>query len=456
MLMLLLRDKEACPFPLHSQDTVSCTTPVRHGLLLYISNEGVRSEVVEPTWMEIRNLILCRNKLAINLSVANRLVSKPYPSMLRHSDCERCFSAAECMLSHAALESGSKATSGVPSLYSYITRHLQPHHFKYFQTWNLLIDLEAAATSSNSPPLWTSSGWTLERAAEKCISGLYISSCVVGESNSLITLKRRRALDDAVTSMLTKGDRVNISIETTNGDVGDIEDICQPTEKWTIDNIEPSLCTGTIISASPMEFQVQVRKVPRRMNSMIGQPSARSSFRIDKDDATVGVGTMRSNILKLFIDPFDPNAYKELKLAAEKSTIPDKHSVDVQNIWAALPPPGNIKIRRLIVDLDTPTFSCKEQPMATLAVYSGCHQQELSASFAALNPQQRHAVKRISSARDYVLLLGMPGTGKSSTLSYAIRSLVAKGYRVLVASYTHSAVDTVVTKLKESGMVNQL
>ena len=45
----------------------------------------------------------------------------------------------------------------------------------------------------------------------------------------------------------------------------------------------------------------------------------------------------------------------------------------------------------------------------------------------------------------------MPGTGKTATLSLIIRALVARGERVLVTSYTHSAVDNLLRKLKSAG-----
>ena len=67
--------------------------------------------------------------------------------------------------------------------------------------------------------------------------------------------------------------------------------------------------------------------------------------------------------------------------------------------------------------------------------------------------QQRDVVKKMLSARDYLLLLGMPGTGKSSTLAVAVRCLVSRGYKVLITSYTHSAVDALLAKLEEVGMV---
>ena len=40
-------------------------------------------------------------------------------------------------------------------------------------------------------------------------------------------------------------------------------------------------------------------------------------------------------------------------------------------------------------------------------------------------------------AQDYMLLLGMPGTGKSSTIVQAVKALVAAGRSVLLMSYTN-------------------
>ena len=44
---------------------------------------------------------------------------------------------------------------------------------------------------------------------------------------------------------------------------------------------------------------------------------------------------------------------------------------------------------------------------------------------------------RILQARDYTLLLGMPGTGKSSTIVQAVIALLAAGASVLLMSYTN-------------------
>ena len=52
-------------------------------------------------------------------------------------------------------------------------------------------------------------------------------------------------------------------------------------------------------------------------------------------------------------------------------------------------------------------------------------------------------------SEDYTLILGMPGTGKTTTISSLVRLLVTLGRTVLLTSYTHSAVDNILLKLKK-------
>ncbi|CAN0262276.1 unnamed protein product, partial [Ectocarpus sp. 4 AP-2014] len=78
---------------------------------------------------------------------------------------------------------------------------------------------------------------------------------------------------------------------------------------------------------------------------------------------------------------------------------------------------------------------------------------ELEALFrTALNEDQRDAVRKLVTAKDYALLLGMPGTGKTWTIAFAVRVLLARGASVLITSYTHSAVDNLLLKLIEEGV----
>jgi DNA replication ATP-dependent helicase Dna2 len=55
-------------------------------------------------------------------------------------------------------------------------------------------------------------------------------------------------------------------------------------------------------------------------------------------------------------------------------------------------------------------------------------------------------------AQDYALVLGMPGTGKTTTIAHIIRALVAQGKSVLLTSYTHTAVDNILLKIRHDGI----
>jgi AAA domain len=64
------------------------------------------------------------------------------------------------------------------------------------------------------------------------------------------------------------------------------------------------------------------------------------------------------------------------------------------------------------------------------------------------------ACLQVITAKDFALIQGLPGTGKTSTLAFIARVLVARGKRVLVTSYTHAAVDNVLLKLLDVGMAD--
>lgn len=55
-------------------------------------------------------------------------------------------------------------------------------------------------------------------------------------------------------------------------------------------------------------------------------------------------------------------------------------------------------------------------------------------------------------AQDYALILGMPGTGKTTTIAKIIQCLVLQKKRVMLTSYTHTAVDNVLLKLTSLGV----
>lgn len=46
----------------------------------------------------------------------------------------------------------------------------------------------------------------------------------------------------------------------------------------------------------------------------------------------------------------------------------------------------------------------------------------------------------------------MPGTGKTTTIAHIIDILVKQGKSILLTSYTHTAVDNVLSKVRDNGI----
>ncbi|GAB2270733.1 DNA replication ATP-dependent helicase/nuclease jhs1 [Dionaea muscipula] len=133
-------------------------------------------------------------------------------------------------------------------------------------------------------------------------------------------------------------------------------------------------------------------------------------WRIVKDEVATSFGIMRFNLVQLFLQSAQSD-----------------------------------HLRKMIVDLEAPRFD------------SGCIlSQDPAISYIwserNLNDDQRRAIVKILTAKDYALILGMPGTGKTSTMVYAVKALLMRGASVLLTSYTNSAVDNLLIKLNTQGI----
>lgn len=132
-------------------------------------------------------------------------------------------------------------------------------------------------------------------------------------------------------------------------------------------------------------------------------PTSLTHYRIDKDELMAGMGKIRENLAQLFLEN------------------------------------GNEKLRELIVDQRKPEFDTSRI-------------KALSGRFptAHLNHEQVEVLTKVLSAKDYTLVRGMPGTGKTTTIAELIKTLITIGKTVLLTSYTHSAVDHILSKLVDS------
>ncbi|KAF8473910.1 hypothetical protein BDZ91DRAFT_342347 [Kalaharituber pfeilii] len=127
-------------------------------------------------------------------------------------------------------------------------------------------------------------------------------------------------------------------------------------------------------------------------------------LRLDKDELTGGMALIRNNLIQL------------------------------------LSTKSRDRTRELIIEKKAPVFRTDS------TAHSLDHVRE------HLNEDQIKAIEKILAAHDYALILGMPGTGKTTTIGHIIRTLVSQGKNILLTSYTHTAVDNILLKIKDDGI----
>ncbi|XP_068114325.1 DNA replication ATP-dependent helicase/nuclease DNA2 [Hyperolius riggenbachi] len=106
--------------------------------------------------------------------------------------------------------------------------------------------------------------------------------------------------------------------------------------------------------------------------------------------------------------------------------------------------PASEKLRDLIIDFGKPQFV---QHLSSVLPHEA--KDTVANILKGLNKPQKQAMKRVLLSKDYTLIVGMPGTGKTTTICTLVRILYACGFSVLLTSFTHSAVDNILLKLKK-------
>jgi DNA replication ATP-dependent helicase Dna2 len=72
------------------------------------------------------------------------------------------------------------------------------------------------------------------------------------------------------------------------------------------------------------------------------------------------------------------------------------------------------------------------------------------------NAEQNLAVERAMQMRDYLLIHGPPGTGKTSVIAEIVKRLVQQGQRVMLVACTNQAVDNMLKRLHKEGFHDYL
>ncbi|OQU96675.1 AAA domain-containing protein [Cladophialophora immunda] len=383
--------------------TVTC------GVLYYL--ETSKTYRVEGIRNEIRHMIIQRNELACY--VHDKLA---LPPMIKKQHlCKSCYSKAACFTYHKLSENGTAETSGLGEKFNEVVGHLSPAHQSFFKKWDDLLTKEERDSMKFRRELWTMLSSERETLG-RCFSEVVIQPGSALENAEGSKINRfeytfvkhtHRPGFSFRDSQITTGEPIVISDERGhfNFAAGFVTNV-QPSRVVVVVDRKLERAQKKLEGFDPVANQVFSGRmdVANNSNSQTSQRDEPILYRIDKDEFANGMATARNNILRMM----------------EK------------DLWRAR------ELRQLIIENRHPEFTVP----STAYTLSG------PASQQNLNADQQRAIEKVMSAKDYALVLGMPGTGKTTTIAHIIRALVSQGKSVLLASYTHTAVDNILLKIK--------
>ncbi|KAL9053487.1 MAG: hypothetical protein Q9162_004725 [Coniocarpon cinnabarinum] len=392
---------------------------VAYGILYYVeTSQTLRIPAIRH---ELRHMIMQRNELACY--VRERLA---LPPMLRNTHmCSKCYAKEPCFIYHKLVEDGDGETSGLRNKFEELTKQLGPTHQAFFRQWNDLLTKEESEMMKFRRELWT----MLSREREKlgrCFANVSLITESAAEEKGTSRINRYtysfHKLDEFDSfsfneSQIATGDPIVVSDELGHYALakGYVTSLTKTRVEVAVDRRLHNARTrldgfhaenNQVFAGITDTFSRGSSQWQRSQSSnATSTPNTPVLYRVDKDEFSNGMSLVRANLVSLMSQTaFNAN-----------------------------------KLRSLIVDKVAPAFR----------THSTAYDISGPASQTSINTDQRRAIEKILSAEDYALVLGMPGTGKTTTIAHIIRALVAKGKSVLLTSYTHSAVDNILLKLRD-------
>ncbi|KAL8500568.1 hypothetical protein ACS0TY_020227 [Phlomoides rotata] len=374
---------------------------IKYGLLYYLHTDQTQGISVRRS--DLIGLIMRRNELANDLLKAS--TTQQLPPMLQSPNiCRSCRHLSACSIYHKAY-GGTAEGSGLGDMYESLVSHLTTTQAVFLQKWERLIDLEAKHLETAKKQSWCSD---ISRNSHHptCLSSLVLD---ISDKLSETKLFGNRHVYRFVRQVDSKQPNGNSSSSSSP-----LEHIFKNGD-YVILSTEPDhlrVANGIVVEIGNSHISVSFTKrlrLPHNPGSMV-EDLHQQSWRIEKDEIMSSFAIMRYNLIQLFL-----------------------HNE------------SSCRLRKMVVDLETPRFE------------SGCiFSQDPAISYVwsvkSLNDDQRRAILKILTTKDYALILGMPGTGKTSTMVHAVKALLLRGASILLTSYTNSAVDNLLIKLKAEGI----
>ncbi|KAA1477837.1 Dna2-domain-containing protein [Dentipellis sp. KUC8613] len=399
------------------------SAPVEEGLLYYTQSEEVIS--VPAARNEIRGLIGVRNEIAEwMMSRFRRDENEPHKRQFLPETidderiCGRCFALDACMVYRKAIDEVVDTSSPIADIYDQKTGHLTAAQAAFFKHWEHLIALEEHDLIRFKKELWTL-GAKEREARGRCFAGMVLDPTF--STDDISPRAERKAIHQATYKFIRRADdefsdEDQESLLNGHMNVGDAITVsAEPgllalASGYILDLTPTSVIVGVghVLDLTVIESRISAKRRALHMNQPSIFDEREVIFRIDRDELSGGMGRIRDNLAGLFFAG------------------------------------GDSARLRLVVDLAPPKFTIPD-PTSSPHDFPKCQSH-----MAKLNSNQVDAIEKVLSTEDYALVLGMPGTGKTTLVAALIRVLVDLGKTVLLSAYTHSAVDTILAKLQDA------
>lgn len=435
---------------------------VEAGILYYLESSSISR--IAPPIREVRQMVQQRNRLASYIFRARHppkavkaaeedaqaappqsqeIEESGLPTLLKNPfKCGRCYAQQSCFTFHALVENGSADSAGMiddnKKIHSLVWKEAVSHLLlssksgtdadtlkRWFTKWDKLLTYEESDQARFRKELWTMTSAERE-AVGRCFGNLVLKQDLTSTSTTVT--------QQVVDGIEGSGGKINryAYVFTRAGfasrghftegsqlTVGEPLVVSSEQGQWALAN-------GYIAAVAKHEVTVAVdrklgdaRQRMRDFDEKVNQAfrgtmavgdasgSAMSAgqmlYRLDKDEFSNGLALVRNNLVNLM----------------------SSH-------------PIHTKLREQLVLGTKPTFNT-----------TSAAPEYQPTQLGTMNEDQQAAVAKVLNAQDYALILGMPGTGKTTTIAHIIRALLAQDKSILLTSFTHTAVDNILLKIRD-------
>ncbi|XP_054892940.1 DNA replication ATP-dependent helicase/nuclease DNA2 isoform X3 [Poeciliopsis prolifica] len=360
------------------------------GLLLYLKTGNMHP--VAAGHMDHRELLKLRNSLVHHIKHfvekgADRSRLSRLPDILTsRQTCQYCPQKLNCALYERVVDStpADLEEDTVQAFLQQETSHLTRPHLDYFAHWLLLCSLEASTMEAKSVRKRV---W-LQSVQESEKSGSCVGNLRLSES---VTAQSEGVFLHRFLRSAADSQQAANHCGLSSGDRVVVSD-----QEGRLVGV----ATGYLKGVNATSVSCTLDRDLSKLSGVL--------FRLDSDEGVVGLSTHLTNLSRLMENSGDSE-----------------------------------RLRELVVDLRPPEFITN-----LTSVLPREAKDTVANILKGLNKPQKQAMKKVLLSKDFTLIVGMPGTGKTTTICTLVRILHACGFSVLLTSYTHSAVDNILLKLK--------